>query len=195
MGWDCLCKGKGISFPEYEWPIAVAECRAALSACTHRCTAKQDGHERAKCFTSCTADYQCSTPDAPRSSLRVHGLYDKPAGYSPPTDDADVELSIGMKFGQDLSDLDAKFKKMQASNDPNALPKSIPRLEDAENAERDSLSSKGRDTLDDNDDGQGRKLKRPNGADRLLPSDMFSMGTGLLAIHSLVALLVRQPIQ
>ncbi|KAJ1741577.1 hypothetical protein LPJ78_003588 [Coemansia sp. RSA 989] len=117
MGWDCACESKATEAKvrHYEWPMAIAECRAALNMCNDGCAASLDAQKRPLCFTSCASDYQCSTPAAPVSSLRVKSANEKPAGYVPPTDSKVVELSMGMKFGTG-----------NKSGDLGSLPKAIP---------------------------------------------------------------------
>ncbi|KAJ2846871.1 hypothetical protein IWW36_004140, partial [Coemansia brasiliensis] len=117
MGWDCACESKATEAKvrHYEWPMAIAECRAALNMCNDGCAANPDAQKRPLCFTSCASDYQCSTPAAPMSSLRVKGANEKPAGYIPPTDNKVIELSMGMKFGTG-----------KKSGDLGSLPKAIP---------------------------------------------------------------------
>ncbi|KAI8322421.1 hypothetical protein GQ54DRAFT_249154, partial [Martensiomyces pterosporus] len=70
MGWNCVCNGKSTyerDFPEHEWPIAIAECRAALGSCNDGCASQANPNEKIRCLTTCTTDYQCSTSEAPRS--------------------------------------------------------------------------------------------------------------------------------
>ncbi|KAJ2351916.1 hypothetical protein GGF43_003897 [Coemansia sp. RSA 2618] len=130
MGWNCACADKAAEarVKMYEWPVAVAECRAALSMCTNGCAARTDANSRAMCFTSCTSDYQCNTAAAPRSSLHVQGANDKPNGYIPPTDNRDIELPMGMKFGSDSDDQGSQ--RMQKAGDLGSLPKIIPKSDD-----------------------------------------------------------------
>ncbi|KAJ2846304.1 hypothetical protein GGI22_006286, partial [Coemansia erecta] len=86
----------------------------------------------------------CNTNEAPRSSLRVGGAHDRPKGYIPPLDDMDIELTMGMKFGESESD---QGRKVAHAADPGALPKTIPKLGDAETADSGSLGSKGHSNI------------------------------------------------
>ncbi|PIA16589.1 hypothetical protein COEREDRAFT_86971 [Coemansia reversa NRRL 1564] len=123
MGWNCACadKADNAKVRHYEWPIAVAECRAALNMCNTGCASHTNGNEQAACYTSCTVDYACNTATAPISALHVQAAEEKPAGYIQPLDDKDIELTIGMKF-----DSDADSNQSQ-SGDLGSLPKIIPR--------------------------------------------------------------------
>ncbi|KAJ2305529.1 hypothetical protein IWW54_005052 [Coemansia sp. RSA 2705] len=150
MGWNCVCADKAAEarVRHYEWPIAGAECRAALNMCNNGCAARADAQQRATCFTSCTSDYPCNTAAAPMSSLRVQGASDKPAGFIPPTDDKDIEISIGMKFDTGDGDQGSGSRRMQKSGDLGALPKTIPRDSDDDAAGRAGAGrggSRGRD--------------------------------------------------
>ncbi|KAJ2747633.1 hypothetical protein GGI20_000282 [Coemansia sp. BCRC 34301] len=132
MGWNCACaSGAGERMVRhYEWPIAVAECRASLATCNAVCADKTNGNERVACYTSCTTDYLCNTVEAPVSNLRVQAVNEKPAGYIPPTDDRDIELPVGMKFGSGASEQDSGSKRQQKMSDPGVLPKTVPRDDD-----------------------------------------------------------------
>ncbi|KAJ2786189.1 hypothetical protein H4R18_000036 [Coemansia javaensis] len=124
MGWDCRCASPAAEarVRSHEWPVAIAECRAALGMCTDGCLARENGAGRSACFASCTADYPCNTAAAPASSLRVMAPADKPPGYIPPVDDRDIELPIGMKLGSGSLG--------QGASDPGALPRVVPRDSD-----------------------------------------------------------------
>ncbi|KAJ1665909.1 hypothetical protein IW140_002835 [Coemansia sp. RSA 1813] len=137
-GWNCACNSGGGErrVRSYEWPMSVSECRAALKICNDGCTSNTSANERGSCYTSCTTDYQCNTNEAPRSSLRVNSAYDKPKGYIPPVDEKDIELTIGMKFGDSESD---QGRKTRHAGDPGALPKTIPKSDDTESADGGSL--------------------------------------------------------
>lgn len=144
MGWDCACASnvRGKLVRHYEWPIAVAECRAALAMCNEGCSSRTNPIERVSCSTLCLTDYPCNTADAPKSSLRVKGINDKPAGYVPPNDDQDIELTLGMKFDAgDSSSSDGKRKPR--GNDPGNLPKIIPREGDSEGKDGGKGKGKG----------------------------------------------------
>ncbi|KAJ2891966.1 hypothetical protein GGI21_002264 [Coemansia aciculifera] len=132
MGWNCACAGGAAErkVRHYEWPIAVAECRASLATCNAVCADKTNGNDRVACYTSCTTDYLCNTVEAPVSNLRVQAINEKPAGYIPPTDDRDIDMPVGMKFGSGASDQDGGSKKQQTLSDPGLLPKSVPRDDD-----------------------------------------------------------------
>ncbi|KAJ1855561.1 hypothetical protein GGH12_003305 [Coemansia sp. RSA 1822] len=130
MGWNCACEDKAAEarVRQHEWPATVAECRAALGMCNTGCAARTDGIARAACYTSCTTDYQCSTAAAPRSSLQVQSISDKPAGYIPPIDNRDIELTIGMKFDSKVDDQSSR--RMQKSGELGSLPKIVPKSDD-----------------------------------------------------------------
>ncbi|KAJ2610753.1 hypothetical protein H4S08_003472 [Coemansia sp. RSA 1365] len=123
MGWNCACDDKAAEAKvhHYEWPIAVAECRAALNMCNTGCASHTNGNEQAACYTSCTTDYACNTATAPMSALHVQAAEEKPAGYIQPLDDKDIELPIGMKFDPDVD------SSQSQSGDLGSLPKIIPR--------------------------------------------------------------------
>ncbi|KAJ2078360.1 hypothetical protein H4R24_004530 [Coemansia sp. RSA 988] len=148
MGWNCACADKTdeAKVRHYEWPIAVAECRAALNMCNTGCSSHINGNERAACYTNCTVDYSCNTDAAPMSSLHVQGAEEKPAGYIQPLDDKDIELPIGMKF-----DSDAGSSRSQDAGDLGTLPKIIPR---------------GDDVSATDSPGGGKKVTKSNGASR-----------------------------
>ncbi|ORX67805.1 hypothetical protein DL89DRAFT_259057 [Linderina pennispora] len=157
MGWNCMCMNRAAekAVGDHEWPIATAECRAALNACNDSCAVKQDPTEKLVCFTSCTADYQCNTQSAPKSNLRVLNVNDKPKGYLPPVDDKEIGLTIGMKFGPNAPGLDSSSRKLQNTDDPASLPKFPPSLDDDESA-KDSKKGKGAKDTKANDEANGR---------------------------------------
>ncbi|KAJ1728970.1 hypothetical protein LPJ61_003752 [Coemansia biformis] len=128
MGWNCACADQAAErkIRRFEWPIASAECRAALAMCNDGCAARDNGSGRSACYASCTTDYPCNTAAAPASGLRVQSANDLPAGYIPPADDRDMELPIGMKLGVDAQG--------QGASDPGVLPKVVPRRDDAPGA-------------------------------------------------------------
>ncbi|KAJ2319899.1 hypothetical protein GGI00_006325, partial [Coemansia sp. RSA 2681] len=132
MGWNCACaSGAGErKVRHYEWPVAVAECRVSLATCNAVCADKSNGNERVACYTSCTTDYLCNTVEAPVSNLRVQTINEKPAGYIPPTDDRDIDMPVGMKFGSGASEQDSGSKRQQKLADPGLLPKIVPRDDD-----------------------------------------------------------------
>ncbi|KAJ1814674.1 hypothetical protein LPJ56_002955 [Coemansia sp. RSA 2599] len=168
MGWNCACSGGSGEkrVKHYEWPMEVAECHAALSVCNSACAAKANGNDRVSCFTGCTNNYPCNTVEAPFSSLRVQSVFDKPAGYMPPTDDRDIELTIGMKFGEDTPGMDDAEKRLQKTNDPGKLPRIVPRFGDDDS---DGNSGKprgaGADGRDRGAGGSYRKNAHPAGGD------------------------------
>ncbi|KAJ1647089.1 hypothetical protein LPJ64_001484 [Coemansia asiatica] len=171
MGWNCACSGGSGEkrVKHYEWPIEVAECHAALSICNSACAAKVNGNDRVSCFTSCTTSYPCNTIEAPFSSLRVQSVFDKPAGYMSPSDDKDIELTIGMKFGADTPGMDDAEKSLQKTNDPGKLPKIVPRSGDDDDSDGDSKSGKrrgaGANGRDRDFGGSYRKNVHPSGSD------------------------------
>ncbi|KAJ1734797.1 hypothetical protein LPJ72_002189 [Coemansia sp. Benny D160-2] len=134
-GWNCECNGGAgeRNVHRYEWPMAVSECRASLATCNDSCTRNTSASERGACYTSCTANYQCNTAEAPRSSLHVKGAYDRPRGYIRPVEDKDIDLTIGMKFDDGGSEQGRS--KLQSTGDPGALPKRIPRTDDGEGSD------------------------------------------------------------
>ncbi|KAJ2044876.1 hypothetical protein GGH13_009558 [Coemansia sp. S155-1] len=167
MGWNCACaSGAGErKIRHYEWPVSVAECRASLGICNAVCAEKTNGNERVACYTSCTTDYLCNTVEAPVSSLRVQTINEKPAGYIPPTDDKEVELPLGMKFGSGASDQDEGSKRHAKLMDPGTLPKIVPREDDAPDAARANGKSKGGGMIKGAaDDARGRDLKHGFGS-------------------------------
>ncbi|KAJ2789990.1 hypothetical protein H4R21_006608, partial [Coemansia helicoidea] len=117
MGWNCACATAAAEgrIRRYEWPVAIAECRAALTMCSDGCMAQENGSGRLACFATCATDYPCNTPSSPASSLRVQAASEQPAGYIPPVDDRDIELPIGMKLGAGAPG--------QAASDPGVLPR------------------------------------------------------------------------
>ncbi|KAJ2824087.1 hypothetical protein GGI24_003501 [Coemansia furcata] len=167
MGWNCACtSGAGERrIRHYEWPVAVAECRASLATCNAVCADKANGNDRVACYTSCTTDYLCNTVEAPVSSLRVQAINEKPAGYIPPTDDKDVELPIGMKFGSGASDQDDGSKRQQKLSDPGTLPRIVPRDDDAPDAARTGDKNKSGGAIKGSTGGaSGRDLKHVLGS-------------------------------
>ncbi|KAI9506106.1 hypothetical protein BX070DRAFT_250006 [Coemansia spiralis] len=166
-GWNCACSsGAGDrNVRHYEWPISASECRAALATCNDGCSAHTNTNERVTCFTSCATDYQCNTIEAPMSSLRVNGAYDKPSGYIPPVDDKEIELTIGMKFDGAASGQDgSNSHKAHRVSDPGVLPKSIPRLNNADNADDYSGANK----------ANGNNRKNPSAR----PNSKYKGGSG-----------------
>ncbi|KAJ2414641.1 hypothetical protein GGI10_002254 [Coemansia sp. RSA 2530] len=195
MGWNCACaSGAGErKVRHYEWPIAVAECRASLATCNAVCAEKTNGNDRVACYTSCTTDYLCNTVEAPVSSLRVQSINEKPAGFMPPTDDKDVELPIGMKFGSGASDQDEGSKRQQKLSDPGTLPKIVPRNDDAPDAAGAGGKSKNGGAAKGEPDGaSGRGLKHVFGGEVAASSSVGkaqNLLAGGLAIASYVAIL------
>ncbi|KAJ1723418.1 hypothetical protein LPJ53_002228 [Coemansia erecta] len=165
MGWNCACNGGSGDkrIKHYEWPVEVAECHAALSTCNGSCALKSNGNDRVACFTGCTSSYPCNTIEAPFSNLRVKSVYDKPAGYMPPLEDKDIELTIGMKFGADTPGMDDADKRAQKTNDPGRLPKIVPRSDDDDD---DSVAKPGRGKgKNKGGNGSYRKGAHPGNAD------------------------------
>ncbi|KAJ1873762.1 hypothetical protein LPJ57_004895 [Coemansia sp. RSA 486] len=171
MGWNCACSsGSGEKrVRHYEWPMEIAECHAALATCNDACMAKVNGNDRVACFTGCTTNYPCNTVEAPFSTLRVQSVFDKPTGYMPPTDNKDIELTIGMKFGADTPGMDDAEKRLQRTNDPGMLPKIVPRSADDDDGNADGISGKPRGAgaggRDKNAGGSYRKNMHPAGGD------------------------------
>ncbi|KAJ2371195.1 hypothetical protein IW150_004703 [Coemansia sp. RSA 2607] len=166
MGWNCACSGGSGDkrVKHYEWPIEVAECHSALSICNGSCSLKNNGNDRVACFTACTSSYPCNTIEAPFSNLRVKSVYDKPAGYMPPLEDKDIELTIGMKFGADTPGMDDADKHAQKSNDPGRLPKIVPRSDGDDDDGSPTKSGKGKGK-DKGGNGSYRKGTHPGNND------------------------------
>ncbi|KAJ2490771.1 hypothetical protein IWW37_002874 [Coemansia sp. RSA 2050] len=195
MGWNCVCaSGAGErKIRHYEWPVAVAECRASLATCNAVCAEKTSGNDRVACYTSCTTDYLCNTVEAPVSSLRVQTINEKPAGFMPPTDEKDVELPIGMKFGSGAPDQDEGSKRQQKLSDAGTLPKIVPRNDDAPDAVGTGGKSKNGGAKGESDGASGRGLKHVFGGEVATSSSVGraqSLLVGGLAIASHVGILL-----
>ncbi|KAJ1880178.1 hypothetical protein LPJ66_011547 [Kickxella alabastrina] len=179
MGWNCACVGGSGEkrVPHFEWPIEVAECGAALKFCNKGCIERPNDNNRGACFTTCATDYPCNTIEAPFSSLRVQNINDKPAGYMPPIDEKDVELTIGMKFGANTPGMDEADKRLQKATDPGTLPKIAPRVDDNAGAakggkgNKDNSHVKGTGASGSGKDGDYKKGAHPeSGNDGVLVS-------------------------
>ncbi|KAJ2722391.1 hypothetical protein GGI07_003353 [Coemansia sp. Benny D115] len=94
---------------------------------------------------------------------RVHKINERPAGYMPPLEDRDIELTIGMKFGTGAPDMSDSEKRLQRSNDPGVLPKIIPRSDNEDNLEN---GQKGKGKHAKGGAGQGGSGKGGSGNDK-----------------------------